>query len=84
MHNISSFLERFKKLRDPKQEREEIAKLISKCIDAEVLPASIEIKGDCLQIKMRGGMKTLVFIKKEEIAKALKENFPKLHITKIC
>ena len=83
MYNISNFLARFKHLKNPKIEREEIAKVLGECLGFEVSSNSISLKNNIIQFGGKSLLKTEIFLKKEAILKTLESKFPHLHIKDI-
>ncbi len=76
MLNLSSLLEKFKHLKDPKEEREKIVSIISKCLGFEIESNLVDLKKGILYLNVSGYIKTEVFMKKEFILNDLnKEGF---------
>lgn len=73
MLNLSSLLEKFKHLKDPKEEREKIATIISKCLGFEVEANLIDLKNGILYLNVSSYVKTEIFMKKELILESLKK-----------
>jgi hypothetical protein len=73
MLNLSSLLEKFKHLKDPKEEREKIAVLLSKCLGFNIESNLLDIKKDILYLNVSGYVKTEVFMKKDLVLEALKK-----------
>lgn len=76
MRMLSSFLEKFKNLKNPKEDREKIATIISKKLGVTVIEDMIRLKKDTLSISADNYIKTEIFLKKEPLLEALqKEGF---------
>jgi hypothetical protein len=83
MENISAFLEKFKKLRNPLEKKEAIAGVITKTISFEVTPQDILIKGSIVFVKGNPYLRNEIYQKKALILAGLKENLKGLIIKDI-
>ena len=72
--NIKSLLAKYKNLKDPKEEKAKIAKIISEILGKEILGSQITITKNVLKIKTNNYLKTEIFMKKEKILEELKKN----------
>jgi hypothetical protein len=72
MLNLSSLLEKFRHLKNPREEREKLVATLVECAGFEIPFESVSLKGDILYINVSGYMKTEIFMKKESILKTLK------------
>lgn len=76
MLNLSSLLEKFKHLKNPKVERERLVSLLSTCVGFEIPFNSVDVRQDIVYINVSGYVKTEVFMRKESILELLtKEGF---------
>lgn len=73
MLNLSSLLEKFKHLKDPKEERNKIATIVSECLGFSVENNLIDLKNRILFLNVSGYIKTEVFMKKDLILESLKK-----------
>ena len=83
MESISSFLERFKKIKSPLEKKEAIARIMSESIAFEVLPDDLTIKGSVVFLKANPYLRNEVYQKKNLILENLKENLKGLVIKDI-
>lgn len=72
--NIQAFLEKYKRFKNPKEEREKIADIISKELGVEIKENQISVTKNTLSIKTNNYIKTEIFLKKDKILKTLNEN----------
>ena len=75
MHNLSSLsslLEKFRHLKNPREERERLVATLVECAGFEIPFDAVSLKNDILYIDVSGYMKTEIFIKKELILETLK------------
>ncbi|HEY4512708.1 MAG TPA: hypothetical protein VJH63_03580 [Candidatus Paceibacterota bacterium] len=76
MRILSSFLDKFKNLKDPKEDREKIAAIISKELGFDLTADMVVLKKDIILIQADSYIKTELFIKKEHLLETLrKEGF---------
>lgn len=80
MKNIGDFLSRFKIIRSPKQNREEVARIIQSVIKLDITEADIELKNRMVFIQCHPAIKTTVFLKKEIILEQIKEKLPDVQV----
>lgn len=78
MKNLSSLLEKFKNIRDPKKEREELAKIISEVLNFEILESNLSINNNDIKFKINPTIKSQIFLCKEKIKERLKKELPRL------
>jgi hypothetical protein len=83
MQNLSDFLKRFSKLKNPKDDRKLVAEIISKTLCFEVLPDEISIKNRVVRINKLGKIKTEIFIRKEILLQDINKHPANLNIQKI-
>ncbi len=74
MKTFSSFFEKFKHLKNPKEERERIAVIVSKELGIEFTGDQISLSKSIISIKTDSYTKTEIFIKKDKILESLKAN----------
>ena len=74
MKNLSSLLEKFKNIKNPKEDKIKIATIVSKEISKEITEDKISITKNILSIKTDNYLKTEIFLKKEKILEELKVN----------
>lgn len=73
---LSALLEKFKNLKDPKEERVRIAGIISRELGFEISEDQISLKNGVLSINADNYLKSEIFMQKEGLLEALKnENF---------
>ncbi len=77
MKNLSSLLERFKNIRDPKKDREELAKIISNTINFDILESNILLTKSEIKIKTNPTVRSQIFVNKEKIKEEILKNLPK-------
>ncbi len=80
MRNIAEFLERFKKLKRPGADKEEIAGIINKTTNLKLTSEEIVLQGRGVFVKVGGMEKTEILLKREQILKNLKEEITGLKI----
>ncbi|MFA6463892.1 MAG: hypothetical protein WCV55_02715 [Candidatus Paceibacterota bacterium] len=80
MELISSFLERFKNIKDPKQDRIDIAQIISNAIGEEIKESLVNEKNGVIFLQISPMLKTQIFMNKEKIIETLNVEKPNLHI----
>jgi|APGre2960657505_1045072.scaffolds.fasta_scaffold28275_2 cystathionine beta-lyase family protein involved in aluminum resistance len=81
--NISSFLEKFKDIKDPHEDKSHISKILLEVAGVNVVENNIQIKNKTIHIQASSLYKSRIFIKKEEILKVINENHPELEIKEI-
>ncbi|MES2060088.1 MAG: hypothetical protein V4438_03595 [Patescibacteria group bacterium] len=79
--SINSFFEKYKHLKNPKDDKIRIAIIISDVLGIEIGEELVEIKKDTLSIKADSYLKTEIFMRKDKILEALNQN--KFFITEI-
>lgn len=72
--NIQSLLEKYKNLKNPRDEKIKIAKILSETLGFEITDSQIEIKKETLSVNVSSYIKTEIFMKKEQILSALNSN----------
>ena len=83
MQILSSFLERFKNIKDPKQDRIDIAHIISNVVGEEIDESLVNEKNGVIFLKISQILKSQIFINKEKILEILNTEKPKLNIKDI-
>ena len=83
MFNLSSYLEKFKNLKDPKEDKVVIANILSEEVGVNILVSEITIQKGTIFISGSALLKSRVFMKKEEIVKRINETCPNLFIKEI-
>lgn len=77
MKNLSSLLEKFKNIRDPKKDREDLAILISEVLNFNVSESNISIVKNEIRVNLSPTIRSQVFLNKEKIKEKIKEKVPK-------
>ena len=80
MFNISSYLEKFKKLKDPKRDIQEISFIFSSILGFDISDSDIKLQNNIVFFIGDSSLKTEIFIRKEDILDVLKEKMPRLFI----
>jgi hypothetical protein len=83
MFNLSSYLEKFKKLKDPKEDKIIICRIMSETAGVEVGENEIKIQNGTLFIQGSLLSKNRVFLQKEELIKKINESLPDLRVKEI-
>ncbi|HYC34385.1 MAG TPA: hypothetical protein VEC13_01500 [Candidatus Paceibacterota bacterium] len=84
MNLLKNFLERFRHLKDPREDKLQIAQIIGAYIGTSVSIDQLEIKNNIVVLKGLSPMvRSLVYMKKEALLAQIKENLPSLFITDI-
>lgn len=73
INHLASLLERFKSIKDPKEERQKIAEIISKELGFEVTEDKISLKKAILSITAHNYLKAEIFMRKVDLLEALKK-----------
>ncbi|MFA6050431.1 MAG: hypothetical protein WC761_04515 [Candidatus Paceibacterota bacterium] len=81
INHLAALLERFKGLRDPKEERQKIAEIVSKELGFDITEDLVELKKNVLTLKVDNYLKSEIFMRKEGLLEALKKE--KFFITEI-
>jgi hypothetical protein len=74
MLNLSSLLEKFKHLKNPREEKEKITSIISECLGFDIEIDSLELKNNIIYLNVSGLIKTELYMKKEQILSNLNKN----------
>lgn len=77
MKNLSSLLERFKNIRDPKKDREELARIMSSVLNFEILESNISLTKSEIKVKVSPTVRSQIFVNKEKIKEEIKKEIPK-------
>lgn len=77
MKNLSSLLERFKNIRDPKKDREELARIMSSVLNFDILESNILLTKSEIKVKVNPTVRSQIFINKEKIKEEIKKELPK-------
>ncbi len=80
MKNIGDFLSRFKIIRSPKQNREEVVRMIQGVLKIDITESDIEIKNKIVFIQCHPAIKTAIFLKKQVILEQIKEKLPDVQV----
>ena len=72
INHLALLLERFKNIRDPKEERQRIALIISRELGFEVAEDKVVLKKGILSISADNYLKAEIFMRKEALLEALK------------
>lgn len=83
MESISSFLDRFKKIKSPLEKKEAIARIMSETISFEVLPDDLTIQGQTVFLKANPYLRNEVYQRKTLIITELNEKLKGLIIKDI-
>lgn len=73
LSSLSSLLEKFRHLKNPREERESLVAALTESVGFEIPFDSVDLKNDILYLNISPYIKTEVFIKKEIILTTLKE-----------
>lgn len=84
MFNLPSLLEKFSQLKDPKETKNIITKIISEEIGIDIPISEILIQKDSIVIHSGSVIKNQIFLKKDLIVLKLGEQLPELGIKTIC
>lgn len=74
LKNLSSLLEKFKNIKNPKEDRINIAKIICDSSGIKINESQISVTKNILSIKTNNYIKTEIFLKKEKILEELTKN----------
>ncbi len=80
MKNIGDFLSRFKIIRSPKQNREEVVHIIQGVLKLDITESDIQIKNKMVFIQCHPAIKTAIFLKKQVILEQIKEKLPDVQV----
>ena len=83
MQILSSFLEKFKNLKDPKQDRVDLSDIISSLVGEEINESLINEKNGIIFLQISPMLKTQIFLNKQKIIEILNKEKPNLHIKDI-
>ncbi|MEI6478963.1 MAG: hypothetical protein WCO18_01580, partial [bacterium] len=73
----------FKNLKDPKQDRVDIARIISEVIGEEINESLVNEKNGIIFLQISPMSKTQIFMKKDKIINTLNEQRPNLNVKDI-
>jgi len=73
INHLAALLTRFKGLKDPKEDRQRIAEIVSKELGVDITEDQISLNKTTLTIKSDNYLKTEIFMRKDNILKALTE-----------
>lgn len=80
MKNIGDFLSKFKIIRSPRQNREEIVKLIKEIANIEINEDEIKISNKIVFIQSHPAIKNAIFLKKDFLLNQIKEKLPDVQV----
>lgn len=83
MFNLSSYLEKFKNLKDPKENKTIIARILFETTQVSIGESEITIKGETLYLQSSALSKSRVFTQKEQVIRKINEAIPDLHIREV-
>lgn len=83
LFNLSSLLERFKKLKDPRENKILISNIISEGVGVKIEEKDISIQKNVLYISGSSLLKNRIFLKKAHIIEKIHETIPELKIQDI-
>ncbi len=83
MFNLSSFLEKFKHLKDPKENKEKIVAIINQETKLTLTSSQILFDRGIVRIQALPLQNQIVFMKKELLIKIIQDELPDLRITQI-
>ncbi len=72
MYNLSSLLEKFKHLKNPKEERERLVATLRESVGFEIPFDAVDLRKGVIYLSVSPYIKTEVFIKKEHVLSVLK------------
>ncbi len=72
MYNLSSLLEKFKHLKNPREEKERLVSTLSLVVGFEVDYGAVEVRNTIIYLNTTPYIKTECFIKKDQILNELK------------
>lgn len=83
MFNLHSFLEKFKDLKDPKEEKTLLSNIIFDRAGVKVKEGEITVQKGTVFIQASSLYKTRIFLTKQEILSRIAEELPHLNIREI-
>ncbi|MES2409519.1 MAG: hypothetical protein V4509_04460 [Patescibacteria group bacterium] len=73
LSSLSSLLEKFRRLKNPREERERLVGLLTEFAGFEIPFETVDLKNNILFINVSGYLKTEIFMRKESILQKLKD-----------
>ncbi len=83
MFNVSSFLEKFKKIKDPKEDLLSIVAVLNESLSVVILPENVSYRGCIVSVKASGALKSALYLNKEKIMRNFLTKIPHLKIEDI-
>lgn len=83
MKSIDDFLSKFKIIRNPKENREQVILIINRIVGTDITESEVQIEKGIVNIHSHPAIKGLVFMQKDRIVTEVKEKLPDLHISDI-
>lgn len=71
--NLGSFLERFRNIKDPKEDRQRIAGILTRELGFQVTEDEVSLKNNVLTMTVDNYIKAEIFMRKESLLEALKK-----------
>jgi len=73
---LDDFLAKFKIIKDPRLEKEDIADLISQIVGKKIKADEVKIQGKNLVIRAHPALKSIIFMKKDKVLAGVVEKYP--------
>lgn len=73
INHLASLLEKFKNLKDPKEERQKIAGILTRELGFQVTEDQVSLKRGVLTLSVDNYLKAEIFMRKEQLLEALKK-----------
>ncbi|MBU3668752.1 MAG: hypothetical protein FGM57_02155 [Candidatus Taylorbacteria bacterium] len=83
MKNIGDFLSKFKIIRNPKENREQISIILKNSIQLDVSESEIKVEKGVIYLYTHPAVKNVIFLNKEKILVIIKEKLPDLYVVDI-
>lgn len=83
MFNLSNYLDKFKNIKDPKEDKSVIASIILESANVTISEPDISLEKNVIHIRGNSVSKSRIYMKKEEILAKIGELLPDLKITDI-
>jgi len=81
MENIGSYLDRFKKFKNPREDKLTIARIVKELTTFDVMPEEINIRKGTVMFRTNPYLRTAIYSKKDALLDELKK--AGLHVTTI-
>ena len=83
MFNVSSFLDKFKKIKDPREDLLSIVFILNESLGIDISPSNVTFRGNIVSVKENGALKSALYLHKEKIMRNFREKIPHLRIDDI-